>query len=50
MLSLPIYAMHAKGGGTGMKKPMTPRATAKEAAFWEMIKKGAKDPGTVCSK
>jgi hypothetical protein len=39
-----------KGGDAGMKKTMSPRALAKEAAFWETIKKGSKDPGTVCRK
>jgi hypothetical protein len=33
-----------------MKKTQSPRILAKEAAFWEMMKKGAKDPGTVCRK
>jgi hypothetical protein len=33
-----------------VKKPLSLRAQEKEAAFWELIKKGAKDPGTVCRK
>ncbi len=33
-----------------MKRPLSPQAIEKEAAFWEMIKKGAKNPGTACRK
>jgi hypothetical protein len=39
-----------EGGEARMKKTMSPRALAKEASFWETIKKGSKDPGTVCRK
>jgi hypothetical protein len=33
-----------------MKKPLSAQTLAKEAAFWEQMKKGAKNPGTVCHK
>ncbi len=46
--SIPL--IQEKGGEAGMKKPISPRAVAKEAAFWEMLKKSAKDPGTACRK
>lgn len=33
-----------------MKKQVSGKALAKEAAFWERIKKVAGNPGTVCRK
>jgi hypothetical protein len=39
-----------EGGEARMKKPLSLQAQEKEAAFWEMIKKGSKGPGTVCHK
>jgi hypothetical protein len=49
MITLCMQSMQ-EGGETGMKKTMSPRALAKEAAFWEAIKKGSKGPGTACRK
>jgi hypothetical protein len=33
-----------------MKKTMSAKALAKEAAFWEKMKKAVQNPGTVCHK
>ncbi|MBI4844814.1 MAG: hypothetical protein HY809_10970 [Nitrospirae bacterium] len=40
-----------KGGGDRMKKPLSMEALAKEAAFWESLKKTDREnPGKVCRK
>lgn len=33
-----------------MKKTVSPKALAKEAAYWEKMKKASQNPGTVCHK
>lgn len=33
-----------------MKKPLSSKALAKEAAYWERMKKVVDNPGTVCRK
>jgi hypothetical protein len=33
-----------------MKKPLSGKVLAKEAAYWERMKKTADNPGTVCRK
>jgi hypothetical protein len=33
-----------------MKKPLSGKVLAKEAAYWERMKKAAGNPGTVCRK
>jgi hypothetical protein len=33
-----------------MKKTVSVKALAKEAAYWDKMKKAAQNPGTVCHK
>jgi len=43
--------LRQRGGEKGMKKTLSTKALAKEAAFWDSLKQSARDhPGKICHK